>query len=134
MPESKAVRSVATGELQAIFRGEKRIVRAGETVHIPANAPHQFPKRLVEAGEDALHLLVGRLRGVLQRDRNTGCKSTIFARCCFETSRTQRHLKHRGVPLVRAESQLSALLPQGAEVIGTPMERLPCRKVLQPAT
>jgi uncharacterized cupin superfamily protein len=42
MAESKAVRSVATGELQAIFRGEKRIVRAGETLHIPANAPHQF--------------------------------------------------------------------------------------------
>ena len=30
------------GELQATFRGEKRIVRAGETVNIPANAPHQF--------------------------------------------------------------------------------------------
>ena len=30
------------GELQATFRGEKRVVRAGETVHIPANAPHQF--------------------------------------------------------------------------------------------
>ena len=30
------------GELQATFRGEKRIVRAGETIHIPANAPHQF--------------------------------------------------------------------------------------------
>jgi quercetin dioxygenase-like cupin family protein len=30
------------GELQAIFRGEKRIVRAGETIHIPANTPHQF--------------------------------------------------------------------------------------------
>jgi len=30
------------GELQATFRGEKRIVRAGETVHVPANAPHQF--------------------------------------------------------------------------------------------
>src|ERR1700754_520758 len=30
------------GELQATFRGEKRIVHAGETIHIPANAPHQF--------------------------------------------------------------------------------------------
>jgi quercetin dioxygenase-like cupin family protein len=30
------------GELQTIFRGERRIVRAGETIHIPANAPHQF--------------------------------------------------------------------------------------------
>jgi quercetin dioxygenase-like cupin family protein len=30
------------GDLQATFRGENRIVRAGETIHIPANAPHQF--------------------------------------------------------------------------------------------
>jgi quercetin dioxygenase-like cupin family protein len=30
------------GELQATFRGEERIVHAGETIHIPANAPHQF--------------------------------------------------------------------------------------------
>jgi quercetin dioxygenase-like cupin family protein len=30
------------GELQATFRGEHRIVRAGETIHIPADAPHHF--------------------------------------------------------------------------------------------
>ena len=30
------------GELQATFRGEKRTVNAGETIHLPANAPHQF--------------------------------------------------------------------------------------------
>jgi quercetin dioxygenase-like cupin family protein len=30
------------GELQATFRGEHRTVRAGETIHIPANAPHHF--------------------------------------------------------------------------------------------
>ena len=30
------------GELEATFRGEKRTVKTGETVHIPANAPHQF--------------------------------------------------------------------------------------------
>jgi len=30
------------GEIQVTFRGEKRVVRAGETIHIPANAPHQF--------------------------------------------------------------------------------------------
>jgi quercetin dioxygenase-like cupin family protein len=30
------------GELEATFRGKKSIVRAGETIHIPANAPHQF--------------------------------------------------------------------------------------------
>jgi quercetin dioxygenase-like cupin family protein len=30
------------GEMEATFRGKKSIVRAGETLHIPANAPHQF--------------------------------------------------------------------------------------------
>src|ERR1700677_4303141 len=30
------------GEMEATFRGVKRVVRAGETVHIPANPPHQF--------------------------------------------------------------------------------------------
>jgi quercetin dioxygenase-like cupin family protein len=30
------------GEMEATFRGTKTTVRAGETVHIPANAPHKF--------------------------------------------------------------------------------------------
>jgi quercetin dioxygenase-like cupin family protein len=30
------------GELQATFRGQKSVVRAGDTVNIPANAPHLF--------------------------------------------------------------------------------------------
>jgi quercetin dioxygenase-like cupin family protein len=30
------------GEMEATFRGKKSTVRAGETLHIPANAPHQF--------------------------------------------------------------------------------------------
>jgi len=30
------------GEIEATFRGAKSVVSAGETVHIPANAPHQF--------------------------------------------------------------------------------------------
>ena len=30
------------GELEATFRGKKTTVRAGENVHIPANAPHRF--------------------------------------------------------------------------------------------
>ena len=30
------------GEMEATFRGVKSVVRAGETVNIPANAPHQF--------------------------------------------------------------------------------------------
>ena len=34
--------SVLEGELEATFRGTTVVVRAGETIHIPANAPHQF--------------------------------------------------------------------------------------------
>jgi len=34
--------SLLEGELEVVFRGAKQIVRAGETVHVPANAPHQF--------------------------------------------------------------------------------------------
>ena len=30
------------GEMEATFRGKKTTVRAGETLHIPANAPHKF--------------------------------------------------------------------------------------------
>jgi quercetin dioxygenase-like cupin family protein len=30
------------GEMEATFRGEHKTVRAGETLHIPANAPHMF--------------------------------------------------------------------------------------------
>jgi quercetin dioxygenase-like cupin family protein len=30
------------GEIQVTFRGEMRVVKAGETINIPANAPHQF--------------------------------------------------------------------------------------------
>jgi quercetin dioxygenase-like cupin family protein len=30
------------GEMEAIFRGTKSVVKAGQTIHIPANAPHQF--------------------------------------------------------------------------------------------
>jgi quercetin dioxygenase-like cupin family protein len=33
---------VQEGEIEATFRGKKSTVRAGETIHIPANAPHQF--------------------------------------------------------------------------------------------
>jgi quercetin dioxygenase-like cupin family protein len=30
------------GEMEATFRGVMSVVKAGETIHIPANAPHQF--------------------------------------------------------------------------------------------
>ena len=34
--------TILEGEIEATFRGAKSVVRAGETVSIPANAPHQF--------------------------------------------------------------------------------------------
>jgi quercetin dioxygenase-like cupin family protein len=34
--------TVLEGEIEATFRGAKVVLRAGETVNIPANAPHQF--------------------------------------------------------------------------------------------
>ncbi len=33
---------ILEGELQLTFRGESHLCRGGHTVHIPANAPHQF--------------------------------------------------------------------------------------------
>jgi len=33
---------VIDGEIEATFRGRKSTVRAGDTINIPANAPHQF--------------------------------------------------------------------------------------------
>jgi len=57
------------GELEATFRGAKSVVRAGDTVNIPANAPHQFhnssakPVRLLcicsPAGQENFFLEVG---------------------------------------------------------------------------
>jgi quercetin dioxygenase-like cupin family protein len=57
------------GEMEATFRGQKSIVHAGETLHIPANAPHQFhnssaaPVRMVcicsPAGQENFFLEVG---------------------------------------------------------------------------
>jgi quercetin dioxygenase-like cupin family protein len=61
--------TVLDGEVQATFRGETITVRAGETVNVPANAPHSFtnasdtPSRLLclcaPAGQDEFFTLVG---------------------------------------------------------------------------
>jgi quercetin dioxygenase-like cupin family protein len=40
---------ILEGEIEAIFRGKKSIARAGETIHIPANAPHQFQNKSGQA-------------------------------------------------------------------------------------
>jgi len=60
---------VLEGELAGTFRGAKSLWRAGDTVHIPANAPHQFhnassaPARLLcicsPAGQEKLFAEVG---------------------------------------------------------------------------
>jgi quercetin dioxygenase-like cupin family protein len=61
--------TVLEGEIEATFRGQRLVVRAGETVNIPANAPHSFtnaskdPARLLcicsPAGQDEFFLAVG---------------------------------------------------------------------------
>lgn len=60
---------VLDGEIEATFRGKKSVVHAGETINIPANAPHQFhnasasPARLIcicsPAGQEKFFLEVG---------------------------------------------------------------------------
>ena len=61
--------TVLSGEIEATFRGKKSIVRTGETINIPANAPHFFtnaskrPARLLcicsPAGQDEFFLAIG---------------------------------------------------------------------------
>ncbi len=61
--------TILEGEIETTFRGEKSVARAGETVNIPANAPHQFhnaseqPARLLcvcsPAGQDEFFMEVG---------------------------------------------------------------------------
>jgi uncharacterized cupin superfamily protein len=61
--------TLVEGELQVMFRGQKRVARAGETIHVPANAPHQFhnagtqPARMLcicaPAGQEEFFLEIG---------------------------------------------------------------------------
>lgn len=61
--------TVLEGEIEVTFRGETTTVGAGETVNVPANAPHQFtnaaadPARLLcmctPAGQEEFFALVG---------------------------------------------------------------------------
>jgi quercetin dioxygenase-like cupin family protein len=41
--------TVLEGELEMTFRGARSVARAGETIHIPANAPHQFHNSSAQA-------------------------------------------------------------------------------------
>jgi quercetin dioxygenase-like cupin family protein len=57
------------GELEFIFRGNKTTLKAGETINIPANAPHVFKNRsgktvrmlcmCTPAGQDEFFMEVG---------------------------------------------------------------------------
>lgn len=61
--------TVLEGEIAMLFRGETTLARAGETVNIPANAPHAFtnvadrPARLLcmcaPAGQEEFFLAIG---------------------------------------------------------------------------
>jgi quercetin dioxygenase-like cupin family protein len=60
---------VLEGEIEAVFRGARSLVATGKTIHIPANAPHQFrnasdkPARLLcicsPAGQEEFFAQVG---------------------------------------------------------------------------
>jgi quercetin dioxygenase-like cupin family protein len=62
---------VLEGEIEATFRGQTNTVNVGETLHIPANAPHSFtnarpePARLLcicsPAGQEEFFLSIGDL-------------------------------------------------------------------------
>ena len=57
------------GEVEATFRGKKSVVKAGDTINIPSNAPHQFhnssssPARLLcicsPAGQENFFMEIG---------------------------------------------------------------------------
>jgi quercetin dioxygenase-like cupin family protein len=61
--------TVLDGEVRVTFRGETIVARAGETINVPANAPHSFtnasgaPSRLLcmcaPAGQEEFFALVG---------------------------------------------------------------------------
>ena len=61
--------TILEGELEITFRGVKSVARAGETMNIPANAPHQFqnnsgqPVRMLclcaPAGQEEFFLEIG---------------------------------------------------------------------------
>ena len=41
--------TILEGEIEATFRGATSVVRAGETINIPANAPHEFHNKTEQA-------------------------------------------------------------------------------------
>jgi hypothetical protein len=81
--------SVLGGEIEVTFRGKKTVIRAGETINIPANAPHQFqnksnqPARLLclcsPAGQEEFFKEVGVPVATAGREQ---CSLRAWVRAC----------------------------------------------------
>ena len=63
--------TVLDGEVELTFRGEQLVARAGETVNVPANAPHAFTNTSGQACAAAVHVLTARAGELLPRCRRT---------------------------------------------------------------
>jgi quercetin dioxygenase-like cupin family protein len=93
--------TVLEGELEAVFSGSKVVVRAGDTINIPANAPHQFrnasaqPVRMLcicsPAGQEKFFLEVG----VPVRTRTTAPVLDEKARATFKAKAEALAPKYR---------------------------------------
>ncbi len=57
--------TIREGEIEITFRGQKSILRAGETANIPPNAPHQFANKTDRSVPPSVHMLAGRTGRVL---------------------------------------------------------------------
>ena len=72
--------SVLEGEIEATFRGKKTIIRAGETINIPANAPHQFQNK---SGQPARLLCLCSPAGQEEFFKEVGVSGTRWQRRCL---------------------------------------------------
>jgi quercetin dioxygenase-like cupin family protein len=61
--------TVLDGEIEITFRGVTAVARAGDTVNVPANAPHVFRNAAKEPCATAVSVLTVRAGGVLSSRR-----------------------------------------------------------------
>jgi|SRR5215469_18947953 len=86
--------TVLDGEVRATFRGETIVLRAGQTINVPANAPHAFtnasdtPSRLLcmcaPAGQDEFFAQVGQpvaTRTEPPSPLSPGAQAAFIAKC-----------------------------------------------------
>ncbi len=65
--------TVLDGEIEFTFRGVSAVATAGETINVPANAPHVFKNVSEQPGATALSLLARRARR--SSSRRSACRS-----------------------------------------------------------